>query len=250
MNFVFFKGSIFYLSQKVLQCTFSGVKAITSWKNWFWALSLEFDCSYFQEEDWGHSTENWAGTSYSFGLMPRDNFNKRQMKVPKVIQQYLSIYCSYLERKGVGLFWNWGCSETGSMVKHVIDPLLHRITVISHIILSSLLCTFSLCLSCLPCLLHLLNLYLLLKTSSEVPLHQILPTPKFSWFPTHGSPGGDHMQQGNILCSPLSPSVSPSFALGLSCLIHVALKPTGPGAFIRTPEFVQPHMWSLEEFYV
>ena len=105
-----FKGSIFYLSQKVLQCPFSGVKAITNWKNWFWALSLELGCSYFQEEDWGHSTEHWVGTSCSFGLMPRDNLNKRQMKVPKVIQQYLSIYCSYLGRKGVGLFWNWGCS--------------------------------------------------------------------------------------------------------------------------------------------
>lgn len=29
MNFIFFKGSIFSFSQKVLQCTFSGVKAIT-----------------------------------------------------------------------------------------------------------------------------------------------------------------------------------------------------------------------------
>ena len=63
------------------------------------------------------------------------------------------------------------------MVKHVIGPFLHCISIILHTILSSLLCTFSLCLSCLPCLLHLLNLYLLLKTSSEVPLHQILQHP-------------------------------------------------------------------------
>lgn len=111
------------------------------------------------------------------------------------------------------------------MVKHVIDPLLHRITH-SHITHHSLftLVHIFLCLSCLPCLLHLLNLYLLLKTSSEVPLHQILPTPKFSWFFTHWFPRRGPCNKGTYFCLPLSPSVSPSFALGLSCLIHVALK--------------------------
>lgn len=170
------------------------------------------------------------------------------MQVPKVIKQYLCVYCSYLGRKGIGLFWNWGCSVSKQRV------WLNMSLILFFIISQSYHRAFSLAFT-------LVHIFSLPKLSSLLPpptkplltpkdqfrssTSPNTPTPKCSRVPTHSSPGGDPMQQEKIPCSPLSPSVSPSFALGLSCLIHVALKPTGPGDFLRTPELCStPHVKS------
>lgn len=169
----------------------------------------------------------WVGTSRSFGFPPHGSITEWQVNVPGVIRATSVCILLFSREKDrqVLQFRNTGMWLNMSLAHFFIMSQSYHTSLSLAFFLGLMFSLPKLSLLSSPPTKPLLTLQDQFNRSALPDT----PNTQRQSGPSCGSPGGN-------------PSASPSFAWGSSCLIHVALKPTDPGALVWAPELCStPH---------